>query len=266
MMGIRVLSQKFEDANMATHPFWGFGSSREELDHVGRLMDAKPSRYNVNFGDFDLPLPFDPYKDDFLVWNKSMSDRRPPIQDYCDKPDAFDEHGKLRAKYRCDEYQTNLIINDPTFAFDFFQQSGKFVSEKFRDTLMLPGNSVEYVGLNDNQCPSEVRAQKYMVMRVLAFRDVIDVARADDFSDEHPYMRFPTVHEPLIFAFKDIEVDVPLFFDFRYPGTLATDAFAERALRSGLTGFKFLGHNTVGAKHTVFYKSLDGIEPYKNIP
>lgn len=242
-------------ANKHDH-FWQLSSSRDEFLHINKLMDLEPSRYNVTYGDYNKVPPFVPHVDDWVEWYTRRSKLRPAIQDYCNEPDAFDAAGTLRKKYRNDQHLTTLIIEDPTFIYDFFQQQGVYVSEKFRDTLLLPENSVEYVKLDDSQCPPELRAQKYMVMRVIAFRDVIDVARSDGFSDEHPYMRFPTPHEPLKFAFKDVEVDVPLFFDFRFPRTIATDAFAEKALRTGLTGFSFLGYNNPDGTDKVFYKTV----------
>jgi hypothetical protein len=244
------------DMTSLNRQFWGLSCSLEVGPHINVLLDSEPRRYHVNFGDYHKAPHFDPKIDDYDEMMKCYWSRRPPIQDYTDEPDAFDENGTLRAKYRCDEYQTTLIIDDPTFIYDHFEQAGTYVSEKFRDTLMLPSNSVEYVSLNDSQCPPEVRAQKYMVMRVLAFRDVIDVTRSDGFSDKHPYMRLPTPHEPLVFAFKDVEVDVPLFFDFRFHRALVTDDFAARVLRTELTGIAFLGHNTVGTRHRAFFKSL----------
>jgi hypothetical protein len=241
-----------------SNPFWCFGCNYEVSRHIDRLIDSKPTRYNVDFDGYRTPLPYNPQTDDFMEWLKRNSARRPPIQDYCDEPDAFDENGTLCPKYRCDLYPAKLTIGDPAFTYDFFEQQGVYVSEKFRDMLKIPENSVEYVSLDDSQCPSELREKKYMIMRVIAFRDVIDIPKSQGFSDVPPFINPRDMpHNPLRFVFKNIEIDVPLFFDFRFPRTLSTDAFAEEALRSGLTGFKFSGYNNPDGTDKVFYKSIE---------
>ncbi|HUZ65433.1 MAG TPA: DUF1629 domain-containing protein [Acetobacteraceae bacterium] len=141
-----------------------------------------------------------------------------------------------------------LALPDKKFAPDFFGYGGyHFCSARFRDALAQPdGVAVQYMPIQLVSGSEAARAQDYRLLRILASESPLDMERSICKVEEvvnvvtgrrRPWLRSLNrivvadgfVPKSEIFCIEEASSNV-----------LVTDALAERLLRAGCTGMRFL--------------------------
>ncbi|MGI9449510.1 MAG: imm11 family protein [Geminicoccaceae bacterium] len=150
-----------------------------------------------------------------------------------------------------------LIIQDDTFAPDFFVQTAWFVSKRLREVMELGSDVAQYLPINTDQCHEAGKRQDYMIMDTFAVREAIDPVRSDIEFMHHGEADAPQVLsvENIVWR-EDFVADVPIFRDPRDQRFFATDAFAERVMRAGITDMVFQDVTSEQAQHELVLKTL----------
>ncbi|WP_375403176.1 imm11 family protein [uncultured Sphingomonas sp.] len=140
-----------------------------------------------------------------------------------------------------------LRLTHPDFAPNLLHWGIQYVSAELRDALALGPDVVEYLPVDSSRSSAAACARDYMVMNVLNTRELIDLNRVAhervmlpvEFG--RPEMRETVIRKPeqRIYWREDFVPDVPLFHAAHSPWIIATDAFAERVLRSGVADVEF---------------------------
>lgn len=160
----------------------------------------------------------------------------------------------------------SLRLTHPDFAPNLLHWGVHYASAELREALGLGSEMVEYLPVDSSRSSGAARARDYMVMNVLHTREVIDLNRVAHERVMSPVapgrteMREVTIIKPEQRPYwrEDFVPDVPLFHAAHSPWIIATDAFAEQVLRSGVADVEFqdITSNYAQVSGTITLKTL----------
>ncbi|MEM9628383.1 MAG: DUF1629 domain-containing protein [Pseudomonadota bacterium] len=153
-----------------------------------------------------------------------------------------------------------LTILEESFYPDFFVRSAWFASARLREVMDLPDHVAQYLPVDSTACHEKAREQDYMVMDPFAVQNAIDTERSEiRYGDypEHDGTITKQVMNVKNFVWRENFVsEVPIFRDPHDNRFFATDAFAEKVLRAGITDMWFRDITSERAQTEIMIKTL----------
>ena len=153
-----------------------------------------------------------------------------------------------------------LTILDESFYPDIFRRSAWFVSARMREVMDLPDHVAQYLPVDSSGCHPRAREQGYMVMDMFAVQNAIDTERSVIEYGDYPEDNGTITKQVLgvrTFVWRDDFVStVPVFRDPHDHRFFATDAFADKVLRSGITDMVFQDITSERSKSELVLKTL----------
>ena len=153
-----------------------------------------------------------------------------------------------------------LTILEESFYPEFFVRSAWFVSARMREVMDLPDHVAQYLPVDSAGCHPKAREQNYMVMDMFAVQNAIDTERSEIEYGDYPEDDGTITKQVLgvrTFVWRDDFVStVPIFRDPHDYRFFATDAFADKVLRSGITDMEFIDITSERSKSELVIKRL----------
>jgi len=219
--------------------FWLIGGARDVLARVVGAFNAQPPLLSI---EWDRAQRLQMLTDRIL---RPQSTRTPHIAGEAEPIDP--------TTYS----PMTLTIRDEQFAPDFLPQHAWFVSKRLREVMQLDRRVAQYLPVKTEGSHRNALAQDYRMMHPHAVRDALDPHRSDVEYIEQGDAVPPQVVSVKKFVWReDFVADVPIFRDQRDQRFFATDAFAERVLRAGITDMVFQDIFSERGQHEVVLKTL----------
>ena len=226
---------------MSSPPFWLIGESEDVLTRTLELEDRRPPALIVDY--------------DHEAAHK-VSDRQ------FEAVRMGDVAGMARPKNPTEWKPMTLTVTEESFYPDFFVRSAWFVSAKLREIMGVGDDVAQYLDVDCAGCHAGAGQQDYKEMDTFAIRRAIDIDRTEMELRTYPE-RDGTTSEWQTTAYgsrlywrDDFVSDVPIFRDPHDPRWFATDAFAEKVLRAGITDMVFQDITSDRAQTDFIIKSL----------
>jgi hypothetical protein len=223
---------------MSQKQYWLIGQSSEGMERLHELEDRIPPAVIVKY-------------------DREASHRE--SQDRWDRRIA-NIAGVLGPKDPAQWVPMTLTILEESFCPEFFVRSAWFVSARLREVMDLPDHVAQYLPVDSSGCHEKAREQNYMVMDPFAVQNAIDTERSVIDYGDYPEDDGTITKQVLgvkNFVWRECFVsEVPIFRDPHDNRFFATDAFAEKVLRAGITDMKFQDVTSERAKKELVIKTL----------
>lgn len=223
---------------MSQQQYWLIGQSSEGLKHLNELEDRVPPAVIAKY---DREAAHRESQD---RWNRRIANIA----------------GVLGPKDPTHWVPMTLTILEESFSPDFFVRSAWFVSARLREVMDLPDHVAQYLPVDSSGCHEKAREQNYMIMDTFAVQNAIDAERSvikyRDYREQDGTITKQVSHVREIVWREGFVSEAPVFRDPHDNRFFATDAFAEKVMRAGITDMKFQDVTSERAKKELVIKTL----------